>query len=261
MSAVPQPTDMIQRTVPAAKAPPPDTRAPSSVFDLGGSGSGSLTSQRRRVIASSPAIGGATRRAPGVRPRTERAIDLLRERGPLTAAKVGEALDCSPDAASIMLCGLKNRGVGVVGKDGRRALYGMAGAAAPAAVSHKASDTDPWVAATLAQTPQVTDSGTATSCFKHWLSKKSEASAEGRPAAGKAAKSSPTLADAAPAQQSEPAAAADPCEPELACGLFNNGDLVLEAGEQRLRLSKAQTRQLVAYLDLVSTAALGLGQA
>ena len=248
MSAV-----MHQRTVPASKAPPVATRAPSSVFGLASTLAAPQPASQEQSRPAEPPPAKISRKPSTDPSRGEQTIALLRQRGPMTSTAVAASLGIDGERASVLLCSLKRRGVGVVGKDGRRKLYGMAAAAAspPAAA--------PDGAATVPSTPAVAG-------FKRWLDQNGDASAEGRQVPRKRAKPAaectvPTSTSAIPAVPRSVSAptAAEPSsfpEPELVCGLFNNGDLVIEVGTNRLRLKQRHTRELVAYLERIGDAAL-----
>lgn len=260
MSAAPQSSDLsiTQRTIPAGSAPPVFSRAPSSVFALGAKALGEGAAGRVEDVSPRPAqpAGGAAR---ADAPRTEKAIALLRERGPMTSIEVAAALACDTQNARSMLCALKDRGVGVVGKSGRSQVYGLADAPTTLNTS-PASVPDAGAESGSAKAP-------ALGGFKKWLEGQGEAQAQ--PQSGRRRRNATSTKRQAPLATAAgvPPTPAIPLKvkaaeavPELLCGLFNNGDLVLELGEQRLRLNKAQTRQLVDYLDLVGSATLQADQ-
>ena len=243
MSAILQSRDreMHQRTVPAASAPPLCSRAPSSVFALGDA----ATATPGQVSADEQ----GTQRERAA-PRTEKALTLLRERGPMIPGEVADALNCDVQIARSMLCALKSRGVGVLGKRGRSSVYGLADAANQAGEA----------AAPVATPAAPAGSTPAMGGFRQWLENRGDPEASPRPASGRRRRvSEPRQRHPSPAQEGTPQDPKPEAEqPGLLCGLFNNGDLVLELGEQRMRLNKAQTQQLVRYLDLVGGASLPL---
>ncbi len=255
-----------QRIVPAASAPPVLSRAPSSVFALGDA---ALPAAERSPapkdgtepsVPPEPSAEPAGRIAKGVRagPRTGQAIALLRERGPMIPTEVANALGCDAQAARSLLCMLKSRGVGVVGKRGRSSLYGLADSETQLEQTSAAPPTADPVAGP--SRPGTSAPPAAMGGFRRWLEDRGEPDASAHAVSRRRHQ---------PCEQPEPTATAvrhrgakpvkpQGAQPDLLCGLFNNGDLVLELGEQRMRLDKAQTLQLVRYLDLVGGGSLPL---
>lgn len=260
MSAVPRSRDplMTLRTIPASSAPPLFSRAPSSVFALGTNARVDDTADSVEEVSTRPAKP-ADAPARAKAPRTGQAIALIRERGPMTAVEVADALACDAPSARSLLCYLSGRGVGVVGKRGRAQLYGLADA--PTAVSSPPAP----VAGSTTQGDAAAPP--AMGGFKRWLEGRGEPPEQPRASRrrGNASRTEHQAKPPAPAASVPPESPTPPtlpsledagAAPELLCGLFNNGDLVLELGEQRMRLNKAQTRRLVTYLDMVASATL-----
>lgn len=148
--------------------------------------------------------------------------------GPLTLEMIAEALRTTKAAAQLRVNKLarKNR-VAVVGKEGRFKVYGLPHQVVPAAPT-----------ATAERAPRG---------FREWLQRKGEPSAEGR----QLKRRPPPSQSVTP---STPAAPLIDTPPAVTCGLFNTGDLVIEAGGQVMRLARSQVRELVAYLDRIAAA-------
>ncbi len=212
-----------QRLTDAASAPKVQTTAPNSVFAMGGS----------QVPQSKP-----LRPIRGMAARAVLAIDAC---GPLDAGQIAEALGITRQQAHNIGhhgvdSGYMFRNPGV---DGKAPTYSLAANAKARAelTTHLAE-----------QTPAMRG-------FKEWLTKKGEASAEGRvPVAKRAARATvPTQR-----QESAPAPVAAPAQIDaqaaLRYAMFNDGTLRIEVGDSSLTLPPVQARELLAYAARVSKA-------
>lgn len=205
------------RRVNAETAPPVSTTAANSVFALGGA-------------APPPAAG----KLPGRRAEKHAGlIDFIRQQKGVTAVTLAKHLGITQRGATKRISKLLAHGEIVVVEKG------SGGVPAQYAIAEHVASAQPTTRAAAS--------------FKAWLSKKGESSAEGRTRRAALGPREPATASrsavSTAASMPLPAAA-----PPLTCGLLNTGELIIEAGEQRLRLDRGQMRTLVDYLDLVATA-------
>ncbi|MGA0610531.1 hypothetical protein [Caldimonas sp. KR1-144] len=210
-------SDFVHRTVSAPAAQRVETNAPNSVFALGGPPVDS--SPTRKVRSDS---------------RWPKALELFERRGAMSAQQLGAALEISLKAARNLVTRM------------------LADKTIAVASSHTSGPSHPR----LYDLAQRCGGDQPPSDFKTWLAKTGQESAEGRV---------PPQAAPGPSTPDDPKvitghgrgrralARIDPVpSPQLTCGLLNTGELLIEAGEQRMRLDRIQARSLVSYLDLVS---------
>lgn len=207
--------DLTQRIVSASSAPPVETNAPNSVFALGGAPGLPSITLKPRSDSTWPQV-----------------LHLIQERGPMSVAQIAVATGMTEERVHKSLLRLRaHNAVGV-------------------ASSHRPCAGHPLLYDLTHRCPE------APSGFKTWLAKRGDQSAEGRASVQPAPE---------PDTSPEPRvltghgrgrraiARIDPVPgPQLTCGLLNTGELLIEEGEQHMRLNRGQAQALVAYLDLVA---------
>lgn len=178
-------------------------------------------------VPASPDAGSAQSAVPAAKAGSmaARAMATFAACGPLTSRQLAEGMGCTPkQAADICVHAVAGKRL-IRTKEGGKTTFSLADADAAAG----------------------DQAGRPKSGFKHWLDKKGDrpATAPRRAAAAKA-----------PAKPAKRAVAPDsgPAEPTLSCGLFNDGTLLISAGTETVSLSRQQTRELVAYLDMIASA-------
>lgn len=155
----------------------------------------------------------------------DRAVDVVAAKGPVTAAEVASALQIPLRQTTNLMWNLKLSGlVTTKGMLGKQNLYVVPNKT----VEHPSYSFSMPGPASVAVEPA-------------------------QPAVAPAVDDLITEAEIASALQVLDGAAI--ARKKLSCGIFNNGDLIIEApGHLALRLSREQTRELVAYLDRVAAA-------
>lgn len=209
------------RRVDAASAPPAGGNTSlSSPFMMGRN-----TPPVTAPVPAPPEAGATQNAAPAARPGSmaARAMATFAACGPLTSRQLAEGMGCTPKQAANICVHAVAGGRLIRTKEGGQTTFSLADAAGQ------------------------TDQTKTKSGFKHWLEKKGEqpATAPRGPAAAKAP-ATPTKRAVTPES--------GPTAPTLSCGLFNDGTLLISAGTETVSLSRQQTRELVAYLDLIASA-------
>lgn len=151
---------------------------------------------------------------------TDQVVAAIKAAGTGSSVSVSKATGLPRQKVSVAMNGLYRRGVlEPVGKDGITKIYQLAPTGA--APVQKAGG------------------------FKGWLEKKGQQTAEGRSWQKKG--KTPQVRAGGSEGAVVPVAM-----PAIRCGLFNDGELRIEAaGQPELRLVKSQARQLVDYLDMI----------